>query len=90
MDMDQITADFGWMRGQNGADIRIIEKPLQFLWPDPACLGIPKSTCNGAFAWRRTGHLMAARPANMVLIFGQIGEMGKVTEGAHDLDGLLR
>src|SRR5437667_1958504 len=76
------------MRGQYRANDGIRKEVLQFGPGNSRITSASKCMGHGAFARCRSGQRMGSSPADVMLVFGDIGELRKVAESADDLDAL--
>src|SRR5262245_54250959 len=76
------------MSGEHRANDGIREEVLQFGPGNGRITSASKRMSHGAFARCRSGQRVGSGPANMMLVFGDVGELRKVAESANDLDVL--
>ena len=81
---------FGRMRGQYRHDHGAGKEGAEARRRDARLTGAGEGMRQRAFARCRGAQGMGAGPADMVLILGDIGEVGKEAEGANNLQRLLR
>ena len=85
---DALAADFARMRGEDWLDMGVGEEGAQGRGVDAGGRRLAQGMGDGAMARRVAGPVVTAGPANVMLVFGDIGQMREQTEGAHDVDGL--
>src|SRR5215475_9213323 len=76
------------MCGEYRANEGIREEALQPRLGNGRITSASKRVGHGAFPRCRSGQRVGSRPADVMLIFGDIGELRKVAESADDLDVL--
>src|SRR5262245_25510885 len=74
------------MGGEYRANDGIGEKVLQLGTGNACITSASKRVGHGAFARRRSGQRVGSCPADVMLVFGDVGELRKVAESADDLD----
>ena len=85
---DALALHLGRMRGKHRADEGIVEKAGQGV----GLIGrkhIAQRIRQTPLARRRTGDQMGAGAADMVLVFGNVGQQREITEGAYQLRGFF-
>ena len=83
------TADLRRMGGQDRGALGRRKECLQLPARQPGCAGARQGMRHRAFARRGVGHGMRPGPADVVLVFGDIGEMREIPERPDDADRLL-
>ena len=78
-----LTADLGRVRGQNRADLGLLEKAPQLVGADSGALGESQRLRQHAGA-AGLGRGPGAHLADVVLVLGDVGEVGEIAEGADD------
>ena len=76
------------MGGEYRANESIREEALQLGPGNGRITSASKRVGHGAFARCRSGQRVGSGPADVMLVFGDVGEMRKVAESADDLDTL--
>src|SRR5215467_5270025 len=76
------------MGGEDRANDGAREKVLQPGMGNVRITSASKRVGHGAFARSRSGQRVGSRPADVMLVFGDVGELRKVAESADDLDVL--
>src|SRR5947208_5037152 len=76
------------MGGEYRANDRIREEVLQPRSGNGRITSASKCMGHGAFARCRSGQRVGSSPADVMLVFGDIGELRKVAESADDLNAL--
>src|SRR5262245_28091666 len=76
------------MGGEYRANDGTREKVLQPGTGNVRITSASKRVGHGAFAWSRSGQRVGSCPADVMLVFGDVGELRKVAESADDLDVL--
>jgi hypothetical protein len=76
------------MGGEYRANDRIREEVLQPRAGNGRITSAGKRVGHGAFARCRSGQRVGSSPADVMLVFGDVGELRKIAEGADDLDVL--
>ena len=76
------------MGGEDRANESIREEALQRRPRNGRITRASKRVGHGAFARCRSGQRMGSGPADVMLVFGDVGQMRKVAESADDLDTL--
>src|SRR5262245_26475641 len=76
------------MGGEYRANDGIGEEVLQLRAGNGRITSASKRVGHGAFARCRRGQRVGSCPADVMLIFGDVGELRKVAESADDLDAL--
>src|SRR5258706_299079 len=76
------------MGGEYRANDGIREKVLQFRPGNGRITSASKRVGHGALARCRSGQRVGSSPADVMLVFGDVGELRKVAESADDLDAL--
>ncbi len=77
------------MRGEHGRDIGVGKKFCELFAWDTHLAGQRGRVGEAAFARLRAGQRVGAGTADVVLVFGDVGEVRKVAEGAHHEIGLF-
>ena len=75
------------MRGQNRTDQSTFEKAAQIGRTEAGPAGMRQRQRKRARARRSASSRARPHLADVVLIFGDVGEVREITEGAHDADG---
>src|SRR6266498_3813150 len=76
------------MRGEYRANDGTREEALQLNSGNGCITSASKRVGNGALAGCRSGQSVGSSPADVMLVFGYVGELRKVAESADDLDAL--
>src|SRR6516164_6117985 len=76
------------MGGEYRANDGTLEKILQPGTGNVRITSASKRVGHGAFARCRSGQRVGSCPADVMLVFGDVGELRKVAEGTDDLDAL--
>ena len=84
-----LAAHFGRMGGEDGTDERAIEEGAQGFGVDAGFARAPESIRHRADARRRARHDMGAVAPDVMLVFGDIGQVREIAEGAHDRQSLV-
>ena len=84
-----LAAHLGRMGGQHRAHQRTIEECLQSLRLDAHLERALEGAGEGARPRRGARDRMRAVAADVMLIFGDVGEVGEIAEGAHDRERLV-
>src|ERR1700733_829029 len=84
-----LAPDFGRMGGKHWAYQRVIEEVGERFRLDAHLAGTLKRVGEGTGARRRAGDRMGAVAADVMLIFGDVGEVREIAVGASDRERLL-
>src|SRR3984957_644067 len=84
-----LAPDFGRMGGKDRAHQRMIEEVGKPGGLDAHFARALERISERAGAWRGAGDCMSAVAADVMLIFGDVGEMGEIAVGARDREGLV-
>ena len=79
-----LAADLGRMRGQDRADLRGSEEPAQLVGADAGLARMRQRAGEGADI---AGGILGAHLPDVVLVLGDVGEVGEIAVGANDADG---
>ncbi len=85
---DALALHLGRMRGQHGAHQRIGKERAEHRAVDARFAQAKESVCDAARLRRRSGESVRAPPAILVDVLGEVGEMRKIAERAHDIERL--
>src|SRR5207248_6055949 len=77
------------MSGEHRADQGMVKETPQLVMGNARLLRAGEPVSHGTFAWRRGGEPVHPCPPDMVLVFGDIGQVREEAVGANDLDRLL-
>ena len=83
-----LAPDFGRMRCQHRADLGIPEKSPEIGGAEAGVAGMGQGLRQHTGVRTAAGRGRRAHLADVVLVFGDVGEMRKIAEGAHDAHGL--
>ena len=85
-----LATDFRRMRRQDRAAERVGEERLQLSARDAGVAGAIERVGHGALAGQRFGHGIGTGAADVMLVFGEVGEMREIAEGPDDAQRLVR